>query len=292
MLRKFAYACCALATTWLFPAASNASPITLDFGVYQSDKATVMFRKFRPVLDTLSASLTKTLGEAVEINLKIHKTYTAGQDSLVAGEVDFARFGPASYALAKERNDGLRLIAMENRKGSKHFKGAIIVRKESPYRSVSDLRGARFAFGNERSTIGRYLAQAALVEAGLHATDLDMHSYLDRHDRVLISVLLGDFDAGALKANTFERYKHRNDLRVLKEFDVVTKPWVARANLDDRLYGAIRAALLNLTDPAALKELKVKGFFPASDEDYKDIRAAMIRTAEFDDRAPESIARH
>ena len=41
-----------------------------------------------------------------------------------------------------------------------------------------------FAFGNELSTIGRYLAQQYLMQHGIHEKDLSHYKYLGRHDRV------------------------------------------------------------------------------------------------------------
>jgi phosphonate transport system substrate-binding protein len=263
-------------------ATEQTSGIHLSFGVYQSDKATVMYRKFLPVLESLQEKMETSLGQAVDIELKIFKGYAEANDDLVDGKVDFVRFGPASYALAKERNEAIQLIAMEGKKGKKYFRGLIVVRTDSTIKILKDLKGKRFAFGNEKSTIGRYLAQAELVRAGLHADDLSGHQYLGRHDMVFKAVELGDFDAGALKESTFKRLNKKASLRIIKPFNNVTKPWIARAGLSTQIVKAIRQGLTAIDDKGILKVFKASGFLPTTDQEYTFVREGMLLAKEFE----------
>ncbi|WP_177420773.1 phosphate/phosphite/phosphonate ABC transporter substrate-binding protein [endosymbiont of Lamellibrachia barhami] len=265
----------------VFAAASTTAPVALTFGVYQSDKATVMYRKFLPVLEYLQKQMEIRLGQPVDIELKIFKDYDQANDALVAGEVDFVRFGPASYAIANDRNEGIQLIAMEEKKGKKRFRGMIVVHSDSPIKTLQDLKGRRFAFGNDKSTIGRYLAQAEMVKAGIHAKDLTGYDYLGRHDKVFKAVALGDYDAGALKEATFKRNNKAGTLRVLKTFENVTKPWIAREGLDAHIVDAIRQGLLSLKDKDILKIFKASGFLPTSNDEYAFVRQGMRLSAEF-----------
>ncbi|MFN0008756.1 MAG: PhnD/SsuA/transferrin family substrate-binding protein [Planctomycetota bacterium] len=253
----------------------DQKPLSLAFGVYQSDKATVMYRSFTPVLEALMVSMEERLGRSVDINLTIFRSYEDGIDSLARGEVDFVRFGPASYITAVAKQPDLQLIAMETESGDKRFKGLIVVQKESPIRKIGDLRGKSFAFGDPNSTIGRYLVQAQLVENGITGRDLSEYRYLGRHDTVVKAVEIGDFDAGSVMQQTFEKANAKGTLRVLASFENVTKPWVARKGLDRPTLEAIQASLYALKDPAVLKELKISGFVPTSDEEYRLVREGM-----------------
>lgn len=254
--------------------------MTLRFGVYQTDKPTVMYKKFEPITSPLAKALGERLNSDVEIELVILKSYKDGLKAIVTGEVDFMRVGPASFLLAKEENPGIKLLAIELKKGQKRFKGVIIVKKESPFQSVSDLKGASFAFGDRNSTIGRYLAQDELVKAGVYASDLSKYDYLDRHDKVAAAVAIGDFDAGAIKINTFEN-DTSGKLRVLKAFYNVTKPWIGREGLSADVRKALRDSLIGLTDSTALKALKVSGLTEASEDDYLFVQKAMKRAKKF-----------
>ncbi len=278
-----------LAALCLLPLASGFTPGTpnlpepldLTFAVYTSDKATVMYRQFTPVIESLSENMERRIGRPVNIEIKILKTYDAAIEALTSGSIDFVRFGPSSYVISKRLNPKIELLAMESKKGKKRFLGAIVVRADSKIRQLSDLRGKRFAFGDERSTIGRYLSQAVLVEAGVLASDLAAHSYLGRHDKVVRAVEVGDVEAGAAKMGTVKKLNSRGKLRVLHTFENVTKPWVARAGLDPEVLQNLRQGLLDLEDEDALKQLKASGFIPTSDEEYKFVRIGMEQSEKF-----------
>ena len=92
-------------------------PVELTFGVYSSDKATVMYKMFIPIVRQLQESAEAKLDCPVDIFIKIFRTYDEGIDALVKGQVDFVRFGPASYILAKAQNPDISLLAMEAKNG-------------------------------------------------------------------------------------------------------------------------------------------------------------------------------
>lgn len=260
----------------------SADTLSLTFGVYQTDKATVMYRMFTPVLEAVQDQASARLGRPVDIELTIFKSYDDGIQALVDGKVDLVHFGPASYVTAKQRNPGIQLVAMEHEKGEKRFKGVIVVRTDSPIQTIEDLRGKRFAFGDRNSTIGRYLVQAQLLDHGISSKDLSSFKYLERHDQVAGAVELGDFEAGSVKVSTFRKYADKGTLRKLAEFDNVTKPIVARAGLDSAAFSAVQEAFYGLKDEAVLKELKISGFMAASDAEYDFVREGMKKSAAFE----------
>lgn len=259
-----------------------SAEITIKFGVYATDSRSAVESKLRPILGALETDMTKRMGEPVTITIQVSGTYEKGLEDLVKGRVDFARLGPASYVLGKDANPGLSILAMENSKGSKTFNGIIAVAKDSPIQDVSELQGKSFAFGDEQSTIGRYLSQLYLMEHGVLAGDLSKYEYLGKHDKVGVAVGRGQFDAGALKESTFKKLVKKGvPIRVLASFPNVTKPWVARSGFPSQLEEALRQAFLDMKDPAALKALKKDGFFESSDDDYAIIRQSMQQNKKF-----------
>ncbi|NQV36159.1 MAG: phosphate/phosphite/phosphonate ABC transporter substrate-binding protein [Phycisphaeraceae bacterium] len=255
--------------------AAVSEPVELTFGVYSSDKATVMYKMFIPIVRHLQESTEAKLKQPVDIYIKIFRTYDEGIDALVQGQVDLVRFGPASYILAKAKNPNITLVAMESKKGKKRFQGMIFVSKNSPIKSLKDVKGKRFAFGDHNSTIGRYLAQAELVKAGIYEDDLEECEYLGRHDKVVKAVLLKDYEVGSAKESTFNKYNEKDELRVIQRFDNVTKPWIAREGLNPAIRTAIKETLLSLTDEEILREAKISQFVEAEDVDYRIIRDGM-----------------
>lgn len=262
--------------------------LRLNFGVYSSNKPSAMVKVFRPVLEELEIAMSHRLRREVDIRMQIAKDYDQGITHLVDGRVDFSYFGPASYVEAKRMNKDISIIAMENKNNSKVSFGIIAVKQDSPIQKISDLHGRSFAFGDEGSTIGRFLSQLELEQSGIRSVDLSRYEYLGRHDKVGTAVGAGAFDAGALNEKTFKKLVDAGEpIRELVRFPNVSKPWIARSGLDENILDALRASLLSVTNEKALAAMKINGFLEGSDQDYSVIRRAMENNAAFfADREP------
>lgn len=259
-------------------AGSDSTPLSLNFGVYQSDIASVMYRQFSPVLQHLNEKMAVVLKRPVTVRLRIFKGYDLAITALVKGDVDFVRFGPVSYIVAKDKNPGVQLIAKEESKGKVLNPGVIIVPKKSSINALADLAGKRFAFGNKNSTLGRYMPQGKLVDSGITASKLSAYDFLGRHDKVFKVVALGKYDAGALKESTVNRHNKSGQVRIISRFSTVTKPWIARAGLSKDILEAIKESLFRV-DKTMLKVAKITGFLSVEDNEYEDVRQS-VRLAE------------
>ena len=170
---------------------TSSAEVGLKFGRYTSDKPAAMVKQFRLMLSTLGRRLEELLGEPVKIRIDVAKDYTSGLQRLVNGDVDFARFGPASYVAVRVLDPSVDVLAMESRYGGRTFYGVICVKEDSPVQQISDLRGKRFSFGSERSTIGRHLTQKLLIDNKIISSGLKQFAYLGRHDKVAAAVVVG-----------------------------------------------------------------------------------------------------
>ena len=256
--------------------------VKLSLGLYTSDRPTVLVKKFAPLTGRLAQKMSIELGEPVRIKFHISKTYAEGVQALVSGKVDFARLGPASYVLASNQNPEISILAIETKKGKKRFNGVICVRSDSDIHTVSDLKGKRFAFGSETSTIGRYLSQQYLLKHNIKSHDLKSYEYLGRHDKVGYGVSRGLYDAGALKESTFNKLvKKGQKIRALAKFENITKPWVARSGLDNHITDALQKVLLDLTDVEILDALNKDGFVKGTADDYVLIQQAIKSNGNF-----------
>lgn len=256
--------------------------INLIFGTYAADKPTATVRKYKPFLGFLAQRLTEQLNEPVTIRMKIAKSYADGIDQLASGQVDFSRFGPASYVTVMQQNSRISIVSMESKNGQKRFNGVIAVHADSTINSLSELQGRSFAFGAELSTIGRYLAQAHLLEAGISSRELESYQYLGRHDLVGEAVGAGRFDAGALKESTFDKLVAKGvPIRALFEFENVTKPWLAHPNVPARVIEAMTKVMLAAENEAIVRQIAKNGFLAGDHTDFDLVRDAMERSTAF-----------
>ncbi len=266
----------------LLGAVPAQAKLALSFGAYSSDKPSAMVAQIRPSLDVIAKEMSAILGEPVAITMQVVRSYEAGVDLVVSGKVDFARLGAASYVTAIDQNPDLEILAMENKRGSKTFRGVICVRQDSDIAALGQLEGRSFAFGNMRSTLGRYLAQLTLFQSGILAQDLARYEYLGRHDKVGRAVGSGLFDAGAVEETVFAKLvKQGVPIRAIATYATATKPWVARQGLKARVKLALRQALLGLSDRSALQALRFDGFLAGDDSDFGATRQAIKENPRF-----------
>jgi len=251
--------------------------IVLRFGVVPLESPSVMFGKFSPLADYLS----KRLGKRVE--LKVAVDFEGALNDIGQNVTQLCYMTPSTYIEAHKKF-GARVLAKALREGKPYQHSAIITRADSEIRSVEDLRGRTFAFGDARSTSSHIVPRSMLKDAGIDINDLKYYNYLGHHDDVAGAVLKGEFDAGGVMESTAHKFKDQG-LRILRlsddipEFNICFNSYV-----DERDLAIIKTALLSLNDSTdeganILKSIdkNYTGFVEATDGDYDGIRTKMAK---------------
>jgi phosphonate transport system substrate-binding protein len=165
--------------------------------------------------------------------------------------------------------------------GQPLLKGEIIVRQDSPLKSLSELKGKSFIFADINSTMGSVLPQIILVQAGVPLNSLASYKYIEGHENVALAVLAGDYDAGAVKEETFEKYAPRG-LRSLAHLpSVYDHVFVTSAKLPAELVGTLRSALLKLNNLPEGRSVmasihpRMTALVAPLDSEYDHLRAIM-----------------
>src|SRR6185295_10978842 len=233
--------------------------------------------------------LRKRLG--MEIEPFVAADYTGVIEALRVNKLDIAFLTPASYVLAKNEAN-VRVVLKSERKGIPFYYAAIIVRADSNIKSIEDLRGRTFAFGDSLSTTGNVFPRKMFKEHGIDPVrDFKQVLFSGGHDATVLAVLNGKVDAGATYANSPDG-KDTAWMRYLKNDEEVKKiraiafsepipadNLVISASLDDELAKKIETAFIELSgDPAGRKMLRelyqIDGFVRATDKDYDSVRLA------------------
>ena len=271
-----AVVCLLFGAGFVSAAGKNNDEVTLSIGLQNSSKPSAMVRKYRPLVSELQRKVAKKLGKPVRIRMQIAKSNQTGIEYLASGKVDFALLGAATYVEAKTENPDIQILAIESKNRTKVVNGIIATGLHSSIRTLSDLRGQSFAFGDLQSTSGRFMAQQFLLKNGVGAKDLSRYEYLGRHDIVGVKVGVGDFAAGAMSESTFRKLLSDGEkIRELARFPIVSKPWVTRAGIDPAVYSALKISLLEMSNADALDPLDINGFVKGTNEDYRVIANAM-----------------
>jgi phosphate/phosphite/phosphonate ABC transporter binding protein len=236
----------------------------------------------------LDEYLARQLGVPVE--LVIGESYDDVVAKAAAGDFDVVMLSPYTYARAHEQRPIPCLVQMIG-DGSATAAGYIVVRQDSPIRTVADLPGARFGFVDRSSTSGYIYAVKALLDQGIDPKKhLGPIEFLGNHESVLVAVLEGRVDAGATYQGSLAALKRSRDVDPLS-FRIIAKTertprdiLCARADLPEVVRSEIQRLLMVLTvrDPVGrelLSPMSVNGFQPADDAAYDGVRkvAAEVR---------------
>lgn len=262
-----------LLTACLFPALTHAAKRELVFVVHPYDTPSRLYGRFRP--------LTLYLGGVLErpVKLLIASSYDEQIAMIVDGRADLTYIGPTPYIQARNRAV-IRILAGEAENGQAFYQSTIVARANSPINALADLKGRRMAFGAAISMSSTVAPTLMLAQAGVKLTDLAGHAQLDRHERVALSVLHGDFDAGGLRLDIARQYLPRG-LKILATSQPLPPHLIACSpHFPETLEIRARQALL-VPDESGLRAFESLGetirFVPIDDTHYHNVRR-MLRT--------------
>lgn len=248
--------------------AAGSPPATLKFGSVAMEIPAAMHTRLQPLTRYLSAAL------AQPVSLRLSPNLDAAIDAVVTGEVDIAYLTPIAYVKAHDRG-GVRLVAKTINKGSPRFRLMIVARADGDVRTVADLAGRRFAFGDPAALLQR----AVVVNAGMPLARLGRYAFLNHYDNVARGVLSGDFDAGILKDTAAHAWAEKGLRIVYASPDLPPYNVVVSSKVSPELAAKIKRAFLALT-PQRAEDLRViqaldktyEGFAPTSDAEYEIVR--------------------
>jgi phosphonate transport system substrate-binding protein len=234
--------------------------------------ATELTRRFSPLAEYLSRKV------GLPISIRVQKSYQSHIDRTGKDEADIAYVGPVSYVKIVETYGEKPLLARLVVSGEPEFFGMIIVREDSPIRSLEDLAGRSFAFGDINSTMSHLVPRYMLKEGGVPVSRLAKHEFLGSHHNVALGVLGGYFDAGGVKEEVYYEYRERGLRMLAKSPPIAEHLFVARSSLPPGILEPLRKAMLTLHEDERgteiLTSLKngVTALTKVDDGDYDSLR--------------------
>lgn len=210
--------------------------------------------------------------------VRVGTSYDEHIHAVGGDKVDIAFMGPASYVLMTEQYGFKPLLARLVVQGQSTFAGVLFARADSSVATLKDLAGKRFAFGASNSTMSHLVPRYMLQQADIPLSRLAGHSFLHSHENVVLGVLAGDYDAGAVKEEVFLAHKNQGLKEIARTPEISEHLFVSSSTLAAPLAQAIKEAFLSLhTFPdglAALQEIKngTTALGEVTDNDYESLR--------------------
>lgn len=262
----------AAATLAITPAQAK-DPSTLRVALLPDENASTLIQNAQP----LKQHLEKKLGKSIE--LIVTTDYSSMIEAMRFGRIEVAYFGPFSYVLAKSKAPAIEPFAVGVEKGQPFYNSVLIANAAGPVKTLADVRGKPFAFGDQASTSSHLAPRAHLLKkAGLDGEKDYQPVHLGTHDAVARAVEAGQVPAGALSKAIFDKLVEKGTINPAKllvldlSAPIPNYPIVMQGNLDPKLKTAIRAAFLEMTDKEVLKSFRVEAFQPTNDQAYDVLR--------------------
>lgn len=258
----------------LLPLTSFAAE--LKFGLLPRLSEKEMVEGFTP----FAKHLEKELG--VKVTLVVPKDFDTWTKEAKAGAYDIAYTNPYLYVVVKKDVKVAEplVIASEPEIGNQLY-GTIIVKKDSPIKTIADLKGKTIA-ATDPGSAGAYLVQMLMLqEAKIKKDDVKL-IFEKKRDPVADAVLAGKADAGFVRDDDVEKLKAGADkFRKLGVSKAIPNWTIFIAKkIDPALASKIKETLLKLK-PGDLKSIavlapaRINGFVPTSDKEF----AVMIEAA-------------
>lgn len=246
-------------------AAESAASKTYVFAVLPQQPPASMHALWIPLIERLEREL------GITIRLKLYDSMSGFEDGLKRGTGDFIFSTPPQMIIAKSSQKYIPLV-----RGNRELAGVLFVRKDSPVKSVADLKTTEVAFVGERnlcSVMTRYsLSQ--------YNTDLNLVPlFSGSTTNVYRNVLLGKVAAGATLDVDIERENPETvaQLRVIMTTPrVAPHPVSAHPRVPKALREKMTATLLKLSKEKdgkeLLKRVRIGEVVPADYvRDYKNL---------------------
>jgi len=216
------------------------------------------------------------------VELVVPTNYAAVVEAIANDRVDIAYLGGFTFVQASRRA-GVRPLVQRER--DQNFHSVFITQPRSGIRSLADLKGHSFAFGDVNSTSGHLMPAYYMREANVDPGVLTKALYTGGHDATALAVANEKVEAGAMDELVFANMMKSgkitpNQVKVFYTtpafFDYV---WAARKGLDRKLSDGFASAFLKLdaSNPESktlLDLLNATKYTRAEDSSYDKLRQA------------------
>ncbi|MCW8084588.1 phosphate/phosphite/phosphonate ABC transporter substrate-binding protein [Sabulicella glaciei] len=183
------------------------NPSTLVFAYTPVEDPALYASQFRPLLE----HLTQCTGRRV---VYFQVTSNAAQvEAMRSGRLHIAGFSTGPTAFAVNLAGAVPFAIKGNEREFESYRVVTLVRANSEFRNLADLKGRRVAHTSATSNSGNLAPRAMFPAQGL-TPDTDYRViYSGGHDRSVMGVNAGDYDAAPVASDVYNRMVGRGQVR-------------------------------------------------------------------------------
>lgn len=261
----------ALLPLWAHVQGKDSSKLRV--ALLPDENAASVIQNAQPLKRYLEQQLKK------DVEIVVTTDYSSMIEAMRFGRIEVAYFGPFSYVLAKSKASGIEPFAVGVERGSPTYQSVLIATAGGPVKTLEDVRGKPFGFGDQASTSSHLVPRAHLLKKYKLDGEKDYRPvHLGAHDAVARAVQSGQIPAGALSKPILDNLIARGSIDATKivQLDlsapIPNYPIVMQGDLKPELKAAIRSSFLDMKDAEVLKAFRVQAFAATDDAAYDVLR--------------------
>lgn len=250
----------------------KAAEAPLNMGILPRFRVAETVEYFKPLAEYLSLKLGR------EVKLLPAKDFPSFWDSISNLEFDLVQLNQYQY-VRSAKEIGYRVIAKNEEDGESSLAGAVVVRKDSPLRTLADLKGKKILFGGDTHAMMAYIVPSYLFKQAGLLPGRDYEEDFAKNPSVAVIAVGQSFAVAAgagesvLRGPSVTKHTDPNKLRVLARSEPIAQiPWAVKPALDPALETRIRASLIELHNSeegrTILKAARLTAIRSADDADY------------------------
>jgi phosphonate transport system substrate-binding protein len=249
-------------------------------------------------LEAKAKPLEKLLGDKLGIPVKVSVStdYNTVIEAMASKQVDIGFLPPSNYVVAHDTRKAADLLAQATRLGVDDatgqptkdlvdfYKSMIVVKADSPIKSVADLKGKKMGWQGVTSAAGYVYPGFVLKKAGVDPVKDVTGVQFQGHDKAIIALLNGQVDAVGvfqdIRANMVKDYPDVfKQTKVLAFSDKIPNDTIAvRTDMDAAWKKKIQDAFIAIgNDPEGQKIIfdvySHKGYVASDDSKFDIVRS-------------------
>jgi phosphate/phosphite/phosphonate ABC transporter binding protein len=250
-------------------------PRTVRFAILPLYPATTIYQRYEPLMRYLS---DKT---GYEFKLVIPKDFEEFVRVVKSGSVAFSYQNPYVFAQIDRDYPISALVTTlgwpdEELGDGDAFRGVIITRKDSPIRTVEDLKNRRVMIVSPKSAGGFLSQKIFLAKKGIVAERDLIIIDAKRQEKVILGVYNGIADAGFVREAALQVLKDEIDMLNIRVL-ATTSPlpnwpiaWTKEHN--SALAIKVKLLLIGLDDRSLLKTAHIRMFKAANEQEFEELK--------------------
>ena len=216
------------------------------------------------------------------VELIQRRTYLETNELIAEDKVDLAFVCTSAYVDGHDRF-GMELLAAPRVNGETIYHSLLIVPKDSPARSMEDLKGKVFAFTDPISLSGRMYPTYLVQQMGFSPENFFAQTFFTySHDEAIRAVAKHLADGAAVDSLVYN-FAIARDLDLANKIKVIHRsppfgipPVVVSPSLDPDLKRELQKVILNMGETEegkkALESIGIEAFTIIDDHAYDDVR--------------------